>query len=436
MAESGSEFDVVIVGAGAAGLSAAKHLASAGHTIKIVEARTRAGGRAHTVPTGFGSAVDLGCEWLHSADVNPWVPIARQLGFTIDQTLPDWGRRVTWFKGEAAQREWQAAMDGFYARLDRAAAEPGDCPASSLLEPDGKWNALLGAISTWANGAEIDKVSVHDYGRYDPTYVNWRVLEGYGALIARYGEGLPIAFDTVVERIEHDGPNVRVVTGRGTLSARAVIVTLPTTVIADERVKFAPALPVKIAAAAGLPLGVVNKLFLRLDETGARELSRETDRHLVGALDRVKTGSYQIQPHGWPAIAGFYGGALSAELERGGIEAFAAFATEELAGLFGADIKAHLSPIVSSAWSLDPCARGSYSMALPGHADDRMTLAAPVDGRLFFAGEACSIAHFGTAHGAYLSGEDAARAAAAALTAPAGRTDAAWRDARQIPAGT
>lgn len=436
MAESGGEFDVVIIGAGAAGLSAAKHLASAGHAIKIVEARARAGGRAYTIPTGFGFAVDLGCEWLHSADINPWVPIALQLGFTIDETLPDWGRRIAWLKGEAAQREWQTAMDAFYVRLDGAAEAPDDQPASNLLEPNGKWNALLGAISNWANGAEIDKVSVRDYGRYDPTYINWRVLEGYGALIARFGEGLPIAFNTRVECIEHGGPNVRIVTDRGTLSARAVIVTLPTTVIAEERMKFVPALPAKVAAAGGLPLGIVNKLFLRLDDAGARALTRETDRHLVGALDRVGTGSYQIQPHRWPVIAGFYGGALSAELERGGGEAFAAFATEELVGLFGAGIKTHVSLIASSSWGLDPCARGSYSMALPGHADDRMILAAPVDSRLFFAGEACSIAHFGTAHGAYLSGEEAARAVAAMLTALPDRTGAAWRGVPQIPTGT
>ncbi|MDE1903958.1 MAG: FAD-dependent oxidoreductase, partial [Alphaproteobacteria bacterium] len=205
MTESSGEFDVVIIGAGAAGLSAAKHLASTGHTIKIVEARTRTGGRAHTAPTGSGFAVDLGCEWLHSADINPWVPIARQLGFTIDEKLPDWGRRIAWIQGDAAQRAWQTAMEAFYARLDSAAATPDDCAAATLLEPNGKWNALLGAISTWANGAEIENVSVRDYGRYDPTYVNWRVLEGYGALIGRYGEGLPVAFDTRVERIEHDG---------------------------------------------------------------------------------------------------------------------------------------------------------------------------------------------------------------------------------------
>lgn len=436
MTESGGEFDVVIIGAGAAGLSAAKHLASAGLAIKIVEARARMGGRAHTVPTELGFAIDLGCEWLHSADINPWVPIARQLGFTVDETLPDWGRRVAWFEGAAAQREWQAAMDTFYARLDRAADAPADQPASSLLEPNGKWNALLGAISNWANGAEIDKVSVRDYGRYDSTYVNWRVLEGYGALIARYGDGLPVEFNTRVERIDHAGPRVRVETDRGILSARAAIVTLPTTIIAEEQVKFAPALPEKVAAAGGLPLGIVNKLFLRLDETGASELIREADRHLIGALDRVKTGSYQIRPHGWPVIAGFYGGALSTELERGGIEAFAAFAMDELASLFGANIKAHLLPIAASSWGFDACARGSYSMALPGHADDRTTLAAPVGERLFFAGEACSIAHFGTAHGAYMTGEEAARAALAALTAASDRAGTAWRGAPQIPAGT
>jgi len=436
MAESAAEFDVVIIGAGAAGLAAATHLASAGLTIKIVEARARLGGRAHTMPTGLGFAVDLGCEWFHSANINPWVPIARELGFTIDEKLPDWGRRVAWFEDDAAQREWQAAMDAFYARLDRAADAPDDMPASNLLEPNGKWNALLGAISNWANGAELDKVSVCDYGRYDPTYINWRTLEGYGALIARYGEGLPVELNTRVERIEHGGRRVRIVTDCGTLSARAAIVTLPTTIIAEERVKFSPALPEKVAAAGGLPLGIVNKLFLRLDEAGVQELGRETDRHLVGALDRVKTGSYQIRPHGWPVIAGFYGGELSAELERDGLAAFAAFATDELSGLFGADIRKHLSPITASSWGLDACARGSYSMALPGHADDRATLTAPVDDRLFFAGEACSVAHFGTAHGAYLSGKEAARAVVAALTPTPDRTGVASHGVPRIPAGT
>ncbi len=440
MTESDDEFDVVIIGAGAAGIAAAKYLVAARLSVKLVEARDRLGGRAHTVPTGFGFAVDLGCEWLHSADINPWTGIARKLGFAIDDTPPDWGRRVAWFEGDAAQREWQAAMEAFYARLERATEAADDRPASSALEPGGKWNALLGAISNWANGAELDKVSTVDYGRYEPTYVNWRVIEGYGALIARYGDGLPVAFGTRVERIDHSGARIRVVTDRGTLTARAAIVTLPTTILAEFRVKFAPALPDKVAAAAGLPLGVVNKLFLRLDDVGARELARESDRHLVGALDRVETGSYQIQPHGWPVVAGFFGGALSAALERDGLAAMTAFAADELASLFGTSIKQHLSPIAASTWGLDGFARGSYSMALPGHAGDRAKLSAPVDNRLFFAGEACSVAHFGTAHGAYMSGEVAAAAIVKVLKPEAAEQPApaaaASHDAQPIPADT
>jgi monoamine oxidase len=92
-----------------------------------------------------------------------------------------------------------------------------------------------------------------------------------------------------------------------------------------------------------------------------------------------------------------------------------AFAADELAGLFGSDIRRQLSLLAASAWRGDPFARGSYSYALPGHADDRARLAAPVDNRLFFAGEACSPHFFSTAHGAYETGTAAAEAALASL---------------------
>jgi len=433
MTDMNREYDVAVIGAGAAGIAAARLLQEHRVDALLVEARDRVGGRAWTVPGDGGFAIDLGCEWLHSADVNPWTRIARELGFTLDTTAPDWGSRVAWFEGEAAQRDWQRAMAAFYDRLDAAAAGPEDRAASTLLEPGNRWNALLGAISNWANGAELDRVSALDYGRYDPSNVNWRVLEGYGALIARQARGLPVALETVVERIEHGGKRARLVTNRGDITARAVIVALPASIIAEERVGFSPALPGKAAAARGLPLGSVNKLFLRLDGDHPK-LAGLTDRHLIGALDRVKTGSYQIRPHGWPVIACFYGGELSVELERAGIAAMADFAAQELAGLFGSAIKPMVAPLAASAWTDDPFARGSYSMALPGHADAREVLAAPVNDRLFFAGEACSLPHFGTAHGALLSGETAARAALAALSAD--RTPLASRAAPSTPAGT
>ncbi|HXM84431.1 MAG TPA: FAD-dependent oxidoreductase, partial [Stellaceae bacterium] len=163
MLENGREFDVVVVGAGAAGIAAARRLLAARLNIMVVEARDRIGGRAYTVQPLPGVALDLGCEWLHSADRNPWPGIARQLGFAIDEKLPDWGSRVAWLKGKDADADWQRTREAFYARLDRAAEEPGDRAASELLEPGNRWNPLLRAISTWANGAELDQVSVKDY---------------------------------------------------------------------------------------------------------------------------------------------------------------------------------------------------------------------------------------------------------------------------------
>jgi monoamine oxidase len=171
-------------------------------------------------------------------------------------------------------------------------------------------------------------------------------------------------------------------------------------------------LPDKVAAAGGLPLGLANKLFLRLDGGLPGD---ENELFLVGSTRRRETMSYQIQPLGRPRINCFFGGRFAAQLERDGIAAMAAFAADELAGLFGNDIRRYLSPLAASAWRSDPFARGSYSYARPGHAGDRARLAEPVDDRLFFAGEACSPHFFSTAHGAYETGLAAAEAALKSL---------------------
>jgi monoamine oxidase len=168
----------------------------------------------------------------------------------------------------------------------------------------------------------------------------------------------------------------------------------------------------KIAAASGLPLGLANKLFLGFDGVLP---GLESDGHLVGSTRRRETMSYQIRPFGRPLIVCFFGGRFAAQLERDGITAMAAFAADELVALFGEDIRKQLRPLAASAWRADPFARGSYSYALPGHADDRASLAAPVDDRLFFAGEACSPNFFSTAHGAYETGLRAADAVLASL---------------------
>lgn len=415
MTEFGNDFDVVILGAGAAGIAAGRRLQETAAKIIILEARDRLGGRAWSVPTTIGKTVDLGCEWLHSADINPWTKIAETSEFTLDRTLPDWASRVAIHHGAAVNGAWLAARDAFSDACERAAELPDDRPTSDLLPQRGRWNALLGAISTWANGAEPERVSVKDYARYDNTAVNWRVLEGYGALISSYGARLPVSLGTVATAIDHRGLSLRIVTTRGELTATAAIVTLPTNVFAEEAVRFIPALPAKLSAAAGLPLGIANKLFLALDGPGE---PMDAYRHIVGSTERVATGNYQIRPHRWPMISCYFGGRLATELEQAGAAAMIAFAVDELAAIYGHDLRQRLRPLASSAWVGDPYARGSYSMALPGHADDRAIYADPVADRLFFAGEACSRDHFGTAHAAFISGTAAAEKAIAALRLP------------------
>jgi len=408
-----SEVDIAVIGAGAAGIGAARRLVEAGGvTVMVLEARGRVGGRVNTIePAGF--PLDRGAEWLHSADRNPLSPIAQRLGFSVHRRPPEWTTRLS-RSGETpeAEADWLATREAQGRARRKAAAAPTDSSLAGTLEPGGRWNELLDATSTWGNGAELDRVSVKDYVRYDEnsTSVNWRLREGYGRLFENLAEGLPVTLETPVSRIDHHGQAILLETSRGRVTAQRVVVTVPTSIIAAEILRFDPPLPAKVAAASGLPLGVDDKLFIALDETIS---GIDPDGFLVGSTTRRETMNYQVRPFGRPVIYTFFGGRFAAAMEREGEAAMFAFAADELANVLGSDIRKHISPLAATAWLQDPWSRGSYSYALPGHADDRAVLAAPVDNRLFFAGEATSLNFFSTAHGAYISGVAAAEAALA-----------------------
>jgi monoamine oxidase len=208
----------------------------------------------------------------------------------------------------------------------------------------------------------------------------------------------------VVTLIDHAGKRLHIETSLGTLTADNVIVTVPTNLIADEAIRFHPALPEKVDAAANLPLGLADKVVLALDE--AEALPKEGN--LRGATMRTEMGTYHLRPFGQPCIEGFFGGRFARTLEDAGDGAIAAHSIDEIVSFLGNDFRRKLKPLRESRWAHDPFARGSYSHALPGHAGKRAILAAPVDGRLFFAGEACSPGDFSTAHGGWFTGTAAA----------------------------
>jgi monoamine oxidase len=404
-----SHVDVAIIGAGAAGLGAANALKDSGLSVIVLEARDRVGGRAYTIQAAPDVMFDVGCGWLHSANQNSFVGIAEQLGFEINKNLPPWRERAHGKAFPQADRdEFIRALDQFYDRAEQAAIEAErtgrDQPASLYLAPGNRWNPMIDAISTYINGCELDQVSILDMDAYEDTDLNWRIRRGYGALIAAYGAACPLALNCQVTLIDHSGKRVRIETTQGTLTSDKVIVTVPTDLIADEAIRFHPALPAKVDAARGLPLGLADKVTLALDEPEALP----SEGNLRGATMRTDMGTYHLRPFGQPCIEGFFGGRYARQLEGAGDGAIAAAAIDEITGFLGNDFRRKLQPLAESRWAHDPFARGSYSHALLGHAGDREILAAPVDGRLFFAGEATSPNFFSTAHGARDSGERAA----------------------------
>ncbi|WP_049734367.1 flavin monoamine oxidase family protein [Rhizobium ecuadorense] len=402
----GVEQDVVIIGAGAAGIAAARHLQTIRPDLAILllEAGDRLGGRAWTVGLPGDIALDLGCGWLHGARTNAWTGLAGEVGLTVDRTPAPWngGRRLQ--RDDAETHAAQQAIGAYFERLD--SHEGDDTDLAAMLEPGNSWNGQIRAIGTYITGAELERSSVVDYNRYDPgPGPDWRVREGYGTLISRYGRPVPARLGVEVTRINHrHAGRIDLETNQGGISARAVLVTVSTNVLAAGRIAFDPPLPEKIEAAARLPLGLADKLFLGL----ATPEALPADTHMLGSTSRAATGTYQLRPLGAPVVEAYFAGDLAHDLEREGKEAALAFAGDELAAQFGADIRTQLSVAAISAWAAAPHIGGSYSYAEPGASDLRGVLAAPHDERIFFAGEACSRSRYSTAHGAYETGVAAA----------------------------
>ncbi|MGG6895315.1 flavin monoamine oxidase family protein [Rhizobium sp. BR 315] len=413
----GGDVDIAVIGAGAAGVGTARQLQVLRPDLSIVllEASDRVGGRARTIhPFGAdGAAVDLGCGWLHGASTNPWTKITEEIGLTVDRTPAPWsdgGRQLE--RGDPATKAAAAAVGEFFERVD-AYEGVADADLSTMLVPGAPWNERIYAVGAFMTGAELPKSSVIDLGRYDPgPGPDWRVRQGYGTLVASYGLPVPTILGAEVSRIDHSGgDHIVLSTSKGELKAKAVVVAVSTNVLAAERVAFWPPLPEKIEAASRLPLGLANKLFIRVSEPGMFP----EDTHVMGSRQDRRTGAYQLRPFGAPVIEAYFAGDLALDLERQGMEAAFDFSVEQLKRVFGSDVGAKLSPLVMSSWASEPFVGGSYSYATPGASDLRGVLAAPCNDRLFFAGEACSQTRYSTAHGAYESGVVAAEAVAKAL---------------------
>ncbi len=404
-----TEVDVVVVGAGAAGIAAARRLVASGATVAVVEARARVGGRAHTDPLAFpGIPFDRGAHWLHAAARNPLRAHADRLGFRYDRRV-SFRTRVL-LTGGGVQGPADAAQAAVRAALDRAVArgQGEDVALSDCLDPGDVWHRLVWRTLSQMVGGDPDLCSTRDLARYDDPGEDWPVEDGYGALVARLAEGLPLTLASPVTRIDLRGPRAVVETARGNLTAQAVIVTLPTTVLARGGIAFAPALPPEVEAALhDCPLGQFEKIALALDRP-LPDLAHIYSDVIDGPPLGREPVNLHVQPFGRPLVVAHLGGRAAAMLVAEGEAAMAAAGREVAAHAFGSAILPRIRTVTVTRWAADPWSAGSYSHCLPGRANARAVLARPIHDRLFLAGEHLSETAFGTVHGAWTSGEAAA----------------------------
>lgn len=410
-ARASTDVDVAIVGAGAAGLAAAKELRKAGRSFVVLEARSRIGGRAYTDET-LGTPFDAGAHYIHWAERNPWKTIAEELKvplledsaaavpvvFADGVRMPDDERAR---RRSAFSRIWQALEAGVAA--DRSFAEAVRGASPEIV-------GAAGGITQFALGEDPERVSVADY---DQLWAgdDYLVPSGYGALVERWGADVPVRLATPVQTIRWDGRGVSLDTPQGALRAGAAIVTAPVGVLKAGGIRFSPDLPAPIQDALdGLGMGAYTKLALKLDRARLGPLEASDYIELVdgGAV------SFEFRPFGRDLCVATLGGDHARRLCEAGERAAMDFATERLAGMVGGGIRAAVTGGRLAAWWTDPYARGSYSIARPGRLAARQALRQPIGGKVFLAGEASAGGGAMTVGGATLEGIRVARAVLAA----------------------
>lgn len=415
-----SDVDVVIVGAGAAGLSAARTAAEHGLSFRLIEASHRIGGRAYTEEMAPGMPFDLGCHWMHSASLNPFVPIADRFGFHYRKDGA-WRTNIYAGRSWAAEREREEILalgEANEAAIAAAVARGEDVAVAEVVDLESRWAPFMSYWFTLGTSRDIDQVSIIDSVAYNDTEENWPIREGYGALVKLWAADIPVTLNAAATRIRWSKAGVAVETAKGTVTGRRLLITVSTNVLASGRIAFDPPLPDwKRDAAAELPLGVHNRIGIMLTHDPFGPDAR-TSATIMLEGDEVPM-SVQLRPFGFNHVVGVTGGRFGSWLERAGNAASIDYLTQRLVGVFGSDIRKALSSrTIVTAWEGDPWTLGSYSAATPGNGRKRAVLAQPVDDTLYFAGEATSSDFFCTCHGAYLSGiaaiESIARSAKAA----------------------
>jgi monoamine oxidase len=403
--------DVIIVGAGAAGIAAARRIGSAGRRFVLVEASDHIGGRCITDTRTFGIPYDRGAHWIYTSDANPnpLTKLTPRRGIELYPAPPGQKFRIGRRYAREGEHEDFLSAQLRAIRAINDAARKADVPCAQVMPNDlADWRSTVEfMLGPFGCGKDLAQFSSFDFSRAAERSTANFCRQGLGALLAALADGIPVQLSTPVKSID-SRRSLQVETPKGTLTARAVIVTVPTNVIASGRIQFTPELPHRSIDAFGrLPLGSYDHIALELV---GNPLGLDRDDLVFEKSADSHTAAMLANVSGTPLclidVAGSFGRDLSAQGEAAMIN----FASEWLAGLYGAEIKKAIGRRHATRWNAEPWALGAASAAVPGGQVGRRIMMEPVNDAIWFAGEAAHETLWGTVGGAWESGERAADA--------------------------
>jgi monoamine oxidase len=405
------EADIVVIGAGAAGIAAARRVVAANRKVIVVEAAGQVGGRCLTDLASFEVPFERGARWLHNPETNPMVKLARNAG--LDIAVAPVGQKIRIGRRNARAgetEEFLAAMVRANRAIDEASRAALDVPCASVLPKDlGDWAStaefLLGASAT---GKDLRDVSVFDRARGQDRSAVVTCRQGLGTMMAKLADQLPLALSTPVSRIAWSNRDVSVETTAGKIAARTAIVTVSSNVLTSGAIKFYPDIPKRqLDAAARLSLGSYDHIAIQLP---GNPLGLARDDVIIEQGNSTRTALLLANIGGSSVCSIDVAGSFGRDLSAQGEAAMMAFAMEWLTKLFGSEAMAGAKKLGATRWNASSYVLGATSAAAPGGQPSRKILTEPI-GSVFLAGEAIHETLWGTVDGAWESGERAAEAA-------------------------
>jgi monoamine oxidase len=405
------EADIVVIGAGAAGIAAARRIMAANRRVIVVEGAGQVGGRCLTDTSTFDAPFDRGARWMHNPDTNPMMRLARNAGLDVTPAPPGQKIRIGRRNARAGEtEEFLAALVRANRAIDDASRGRADVACASVLPKNlGDW-AGTAEFVFGANfaGKDLKDISVIDKARAQERNPAFACRQGLGTLVGKLAEQIPITLSTPANRIAWSGRDVMVETPAGKIAARAAIITVSSNVLSAGNIKFTPDIPKRqLDAAAKLSLGSYDHIVLQLP---GNPLGLARDDVLIEQSNSTRTAMLLANMGGSSLCSIDVAGSFGRDLSAQGEPAMIAFGIEWLTKLFGSEATAAVKKSSATRWNAAPFALGAMSSAAPGAQPSRKILTEPV-GCMFLAGEATHETLWGTVDGAWESGERAAEAA-------------------------